>query len=226
MNSNDKGAIAEHAIVLAAMKLGVPVLRPVAEHGRTDLTLDIGGELRRVQVKWGRLSPARDLVIVRIGTCRLTPRGYVRGTYSGDEVDLFAVYCGELERSFLLPASLLANRTYVSLRLTAPRNGQVSCINLADDFDFDGAVAQLARARDWQSRGRGFESPQLHSQTAPQTPTAVNADDFRIGLGRWIDRVSSGEDLLVTRRGKPVMRVTAPLPALVPLNATAEDLCA
>jgi prevent-host-death family protein len=141
-------------------------------------------------------------------------------------VDLFAVYCGELDRCFLLPAQPLVSKTCASLRLTSPRNGQRSCINLADDFAFDGAVAQLARARDWQSRGRGFESPQLHSQTAPQTPTAVNADDFRIGLGRWIDRVSSGEDLLVTRRGKPVMRVTAPLPALVPPNATAEDLCA
>jgi hypothetical protein len=37
MNSNVKGAVAEQAIVLAAMKLRVPVLRPVDEHGRCDL---------------------------------------------------------------------------------------------------------------------------------------------------------------------------------------------
>jgi antitoxin (DNA-binding transcriptional repressor) of toxin-antitoxin stability system len=210
MNSNVKGAVAEQAIVLAAMEAGIPVLRPVGEHGRTDLALEIGDDLFRVQVKWGRLSPARDVVTVRLSTCRCTPRGYVRGTYSEHEVDLFGVYCGELDRCFLLPADLLARKTWVSLRLTAPRNAQRSCINLADDFTFDGAVAQLARARDWQSRGRGFESPQLHSpERPPDVPTAVNADVFRKGLGLWMDRVSAGEDVLVSRRGKAVMRVTA-----------------
>jgi PD-(D/E)XK endonuclease len=165
MDSNVKGAVAEQAIVLAATKLRIPVLRPVNEHGRTDLALDIAGALWRVQVKWGQLTPARDVVMVRIGTCRCTPGGYVRGTYSEREVDLFAVYCGELGRCFLLPARLLTDKTCLSLRLAPPRNGQRSCINLADDFTFEGAVAQLARARDWQSRGRGFESPQLHSNS-------------------------------------------------------------
>ena len=218
MNSNVKGAVAEQAIVLAATKLGVPVLRPVAEHGRTDLALEIGGDLFRVQVKWGRLSPARDVVIVRLGTCRCTPRGYVRGTYGEHEVDLFAIYCGELDRCFLLPASLLADRTYVSLRLTAARNGQRSCINLADDFTFDGAVAQLARARDWQSRGRGFESPQLHQDSDEVTAT-VGAETCRIGFGFWLDRVAAGQDVVVTRRGKPVVRLTAAAPASSPASS-------
>ena len=162
MNSNDKGAIAEQAIVFAAMKLGVPVLRPVAEHGRTDLALDIGGDLLRVQVKWGRLSPERDVVSVALRTSRCTPRGHIYRTYGEHEIDFFAVYCGELDRSFLLPAHLLVGKTYVHLRLTAPRNGQQACINLADDFTFEGAVAQLARATRWQRVGQGFESPQLH----------------------------------------------------------------
>jgi antitoxin (DNA-binding transcriptional repressor) of toxin-antitoxin stability system len=208
MNSNVKGAVAEQAIVLAAMKLGVPVLRPVAEHGRADLVLEIGGELCRVQVKWGHLSAARDVVTVRLGTCRCTPRGYVRSTYGEHEVDLFAVYCGELDRCFLLPADLLARKTYVSLRLTAPRNGQRSCINLADDFTFDGAVAQLARARDWQSRGRGFESPQLHS-TSGKAATTVAAEACRVSFGYWLDRVVGGEEVVVTRRGKPMIVLTA-----------------
>ena len=215
MNSNVKGAVAEQAIVLAAMKAGVPVLRPVAEHGRTDLALEIGGELFRVQVKWGRLSAARDVVIVRVGTCRLTPRGYIRRTYSEHEVDLFAVYCGELDRCFLLPAQLLVHKTCVSLRLAPARNHQVSCINLADDFAFDGAVAQLARARDWQSRGRGFESPQLHSN--PQAAAlSIGADSCRVSLGYWLDRVATGEDVVVTRRGKPMVRLTAAAPASTP----------
>jgi antitoxin (DNA-binding transcriptional repressor) of toxin-antitoxin stability system len=31
-------------------------------------------------------------------------------------------------------------------------------------------------------------------------------------LGQWIDRVCAGQDLVVTRRGKPVMRLTAVAP--------------
>lgn len=224
MNSNVKGAVAEQAIVLAAMKAGIPVLRPVGEHGRIDLALDINGDLLRVQVKWGRLSRSGDVVIVLLRTSRCTTHGHVRGTYAPGEIDLFAVYCGELDRSFLLPAEQFVGRQHLSLRLTPARNGQRSCINLADNFAFEGAVAQLARAPHWQCGGRGFESPQLHSPSAPpDVPTAVNADAFRTGLGHWIDRVSAGEDVLVTRRGRAVMRVTAVAPpTLTPAAEPAE----
>jgi PD-(D/E)XK endonuclease len=63
MNSNVKGAVAEQAIVLEATKLGVPVLRPVSEHARCDLALEIGDEFFRVQCKWGRLSENADVVM-------------------------------------------------------------------------------------------------------------------------------------------------------------------
>jgi hypothetical protein len=211
MNSNVKGAVAEQAIVVAAMKLGVPVLRPIAEHGRTDLAFDIGGELLRVQVKWGRLSASGDVVIVSLETSRCTPRGHVRRTYSEGEVDLFAVYCGDVDRAFLLPASKFLGRHFIHLRLTATRNRQQACINLADDFAFDGAVAQLARATRWQRVGQGFESPQLHPPSEESVVT-VPADVCRVSFGYWIDRVVAGENLVVTRRGKPVVRLTAATP--------------
>jgi antitoxin (DNA-binding transcriptional repressor) of toxin-antitoxin stability system len=206
--------------VLAAIRLRVPVLRPVNEGGRTDLAFDIAGALWRVQVKWGRLNAARDVVMVRLGTCRCTPNGYVRGTYGEHEVDPFAVYCGELDRCFLLPAQFVANKTCVSLRLTRSRNGQRSCINLANDFTFDGAVAQLARARDWQSRGRGFESPQLHSNSEATAVTAP-AESCRVAFGYWLDRVAAGQDAVVTRRGKPMIRLTAAAPTAPPPPAAA-----
>ena len=42
MTTDQKGAIAEAAIALAAMKLGVDVYRPLGEGGRYDLILDVG----------------------------------------------------------------------------------------------------------------------------------------------------------------------------------------
>jgi hypothetical protein len=53
MKSNTKGAVAELEIAAAAVKLGIPVFRPLSEHSRADLVLGIGGMLRRVQCKWG-----------------------------------------------------------------------------------------------------------------------------------------------------------------------------
>lgn len=194
---NVKGAVAEQAIVLTATKLRIPVWRPVAEHGRCDLVLEIGEKLWRVQVKWGRLSKAEDVVIVDLRTSRLTPNGYIRTTYTAHEIDLFGVYCGELDRCFLLPIDLVEKTHYTHLRLTPPGNGQRACINLAEDFDFEGAVAQLARARHWQCRGRGFESLQLHSSQS--SPIAVGCDDFRDHFGYWLDQAARGEHLLITR---------------------------
>ena len=160
---NLKGNVAEQAIVFAAIKAGVRVLLPVGEHGRVDLALDIADRLWRVQVKWGRLSPAGDVVMVDLRSSRLTPGGYVVRNYTAAEIDLFGIYCGELDRCFLVPISRVEGQSDVYLRLTPARNGQRACINLAKDFEFMGAVAQLARASRWQREGQGFESPQLHS---------------------------------------------------------------
>ena len=72
MKSNHKGAVAELEIAAAAVKLGIPVFRPLSEHSRTHLVLEIEGALMRVQCKWGRLSESGDVVIVDIGGTRLS----------------------------------------------------------------------------------------------------------------------------------------------------------
>ena len=61
MTTDQKGAIAELAIQLAAMKLGIDVYRPVAEGGRYDMILDHETGLIRVQCKW---ASRRDEVLV------------------------------------------------------------------------------------------------------------------------------------------------------------------
>jgi PD-(D/E)XK endonuclease len=181
------------------------VLAPVSEHGRTDLALEIGGRMWRVQCKWGRLNAKRDVVIVHLFTSRCTANGYVRRNYEEHEIDLLAVYCGELDRCFLLPATMVAGKNAIQLRVAPPANGQRACINLAEDFDFEGAVAQLARAPAWHAGGQGFKSPQLHSTDGPPTP--VGSNPFRDHLGYWLERASNGEELVVTFRGKPRVRI-------------------
>ena len=52
LSTDQKGNIAEAAVALAAIKLGIDVYRPVGEGGRYDLILDAIERLIRVQCKW------------------------------------------------------------------------------------------------------------------------------------------------------------------------------
>ncbi len=203
---NIKGAVAEQAIVLAAMRLDVPVWSPVSEHGRVDLVLSVGGRLWRVQCKWGRLSPTGDVIVVHVGGCRRGPSGYVRTTYSADEVDLFAIYCGDLDRCFLIPASLVIGKHAFQLRVTRPRNSQRACINLADDFDFEGAIAQLGERVSGTHEVAGSSPASSTSNRAE--PISIGSNPFRAALGYWMQRVAGGEEVIVTFRGKPRIRLS------------------
>ena len=141
LTNGRKGAIAEAYITATALDLGINVLRPLAEGGRYDLILDFGGgRLERVQCKWGRLSG--DVIVARTGTCRHTPRGYVRGTYTEDEVDAVAIWCAAIRRCFYLPISMVAGKFDVHLRLSPAKNNQRVGVTMADDHEL-GAIAQL-----------------------------------------------------------------------------------
>jgi prevent-host-death family protein len=205
LSSNHKGAVAELEIAAAAMKLGVEVFRPLSDHSRADLVLDLGHRLLRVQCKWGRLTPERAAVVVHLGGSRRGLSGYVRTTYTAAEVDAFGAYCGELDRCFLLPAERFAGTWSAQLRLIAPRNNQEACINLADSFDFDGAIAQLGERRHGMAEVVG--SSPTSSTTAPEAVT-VGSNPFRDRLGYWMDRVAGGDEIVITRHGKPRIRLS------------------
>jgi hypothetical protein len=98
LSTNRKGAIAETKIAAAATELGIPVLRPIVEHSRYDLTFEVGDRLLRVQCKWGGLHQDGAIIKVNLMSSWCTPTGYERRYYSEDEIDLVAVYCGDLDR--------------------------------------------------------------------------------------------------------------------------------
>jgi prevent-host-death family protein len=206
LDSNAKGLIAELEIELAAVRLGVPVLKPLDEHFRCDLAFDVAGRIWRVQCKWGRLSDDGAVVIVQTSGTRLSPAGYVRSPYTPTDVDLFGIYCGELNRCFLFPASLATGKHVQHLRLTPPRNHQRACITLAEDHVFDGAIAQLGERRHGMAEVVG-SSPT--SSTPPsEGPVTVGSNPFRDKLGYWMERVAAGEEVIITHRGRPRIRLS------------------
>ena len=219
LTNNQKGVAAEAVIEAEALKHGVTVYRPLSGHSRADQIFDVGGRLLRVQVKHGHLGPGGDVLIVNTGGSYLSAAGYVRSTYAVHEIDLLAVWSSELDRCFLLPPSIFAGRSVVHLRLTPSRNNQRACITLADDFDFIGAVAQLEERRHGMAEARGSSPLSSTLSSSEQSPArTIGSDELRLTLGQVIDQVAAGEEIIVTRRGTPRIRLSpaAPGPPVAP----------
>jgi prevent-host-death family protein len=212
LSTNQKGGIAETAITAAAYKLDIPVLRPMVEHGRYDLAFEIGDRIYRVQCKWGALQDDGAVIKVNLVSSWCTPTGYERRYYTEDEIDLVAVYCHELDRCYLLPSTLVAGRRCVHLRLTAPKNGQRACLNRAVDFEFPGAIAQLEER--W--RGTPEAAGSSPASSTPSTPETlhVGANQFRNHFGYYLEKAGEGHEVLVSRRGRPYVRLSPVEPRL------------
>ena len=209
VDTNRKGAIAEMKIATAATELGVPVLRPMTEHGRYDLAFELGGCILRVQCKWGALdragrrgkrTGARPRDACRTDTSTpATRRRRSTSSRSIAESSIAATFCR---------ARWLLGAERSGYALAPSRNAQRACINLASDFEFQGAIAQLGE-RSAGSRKVGGSSP----PSSTPTRTEVGCHQFRNHFGFYLERAAAGDIIEVSRRGRPYAR-------LVPVEAT------
>lgn len=226
-DTNHKGNVAEAAIAAQATKLGIAVSRPICEHTRYDLIFDLRPRLLRVQCKWAPLR--EDVVVVRLAGYRHTPKGSVRSVYSRDEIDAVAAYCEALDSSYLLPIELVAGRRGIQLRIAPTRNGQRAALHWAAEYEL-GAVAQLGERHGGTVEVTGSSPVSSIRQLAPRVEpakTSVGAHDFRARLGWHMQRAAAGEELLVTRRGKPHVRLgpaTPPLSVATSAGSPADTL--
>ena len=210
MNPNRKGNVAELAIATEAARLGLSVLKPLTEHERYDLVLGIGGRLLRVQCK--SASRKGEVIEVRLKSSYHSPtRGYVTSTYDSSEVDAVAVYCEEAACCYLLPIELAAGRVMLSLRLSPARNNQRAALNLAAQYEFPGAVAQLEERVAGSDEVRGSSPLSSTLEGAPAAPSlVVGAHEFRNRFGHYLEQVSRGTELVVERHGRPYARLVPP----------------
>jgi PD-(D/E)XK endonuclease len=134
LTTNHKGAIAQSAVVHAAVLADIGVAKPFADE-RYDLIFDTGDRLLRVQCKWA--VRRGDVVDVRCRTCRRARAGLVHRAYAPGQVDAFAAYCAELDPCYFLPFDVVAGRMAVGLRLAPTLNHQRLGINWAHDYEFE-----------------------------------------------------------------------------------------
>jgi hypothetical protein len=203
MTTNQKGAVAELAIALEASRLGIGVLRPLVEGVRYDLVFDLRDRLARVQCKWA--NKKGDVIAVQTGGNYHSPtKGYVRSTYAAREVDAVAAYCAATGGCYYLPIEEVAGLAYIHLRLNPARNSQRAGIRMAQQFEF-GAIAQLGE------RGHGMAEVVGSSPTGSTVDSGgrliVRSQMFHRRFGWYAQRAANGEEVLVTRWGKPYVRV-------------------
>ncbi len=207
--TNHKGAVAEAMIAAHAMKLGIDVLKPVAEHGRYDLLFNLPEKVLRVQCKWAPFQ--NGTVQIRVYSTRRGPEGLRRSRYTAEEIDAVAGYCSELDSCFLVPMSDIAGRADILLRVEPARNNQIGAVNMASAYEL-GAVAQLGERRHGMAEVRG--SSPLSSTPRVDNEIVVGAHQFRNHFGYWMERAASGDEILITRRGRRCARLGPPDPQL------------
>jgi hypothetical protein len=124
------GAISELKMMAALVDSGYRVLIPYGDSARYDVVIESeNGSFARVQVKTGRLLGG---AIEFNGYSSHTHRGgAATRTYCG-EIDFFGIYCPQVDRCYLIPASEI--NTCGNLRVKPPRNGQTRGIRWATDY--------------------------------------------------------------------------------------------
>ena len=170
LSTNQKGLLAEAAVIFECAKLGVGIARPLDDE-RYDLILDLRPQLLRIQCKWA--VRRGDVVAITVRTNRRGPSGYVHTRYTPDEIDAIAAYCAETKTCFLLPPEMSVYRAGVQLRLAPPLNNQRRGINWARDYEFGatlerlrGPIAQLGERRAGSAKVAG-SSPAGSTSEAP-----------------------------------------------------------
>ncbi len=122
------------AVMYALQLHHYPIFLPFGENTRYDLVVEIGGALRRVQCKTGRLRNGA----VQFATCSTYahhPNPKVRRRDYRGEIDDFAVFCADLGTVYLVPIEDLPTRSEAALRVDPPRNNQFKYVRLAAQYE-------------------------------------------------------------------------------------------
>ena len=124
------GELSEAAAVYHLVRAGYDVARPLGDNARYDLILEDGDRLLRVQVKTGRLNARGSVFFPTCSSQAHRGRGY--SSYRG-QCELFAVYCPELDETYLVPVAGTGSRG-CSLRVRPSKNYQTRGVRWAADY--------------------------------------------------------------------------------------------
>lgn len=114
-----------------------------------------------------------------------------------------------------LKTGLFEGRSAVWLRFGQTKNAQRAALNWAADYEFQGAVAQLAERPNGIRKARGSnplssipsEEAAASSEGIADNVIPVGAHQFRNHFGYYMEQAAAGAEVVVSRRGRPYVRM-------------------
>jgi hypothetical protein len=131
------------ALMVALTEAGYTVYTPFGENSRTDLVIEQGEKLARVQCKSGRLRAGVVTFKVCSSYAHHPNPKTVKRDYLG-EVDYFGIYCVETGGAYLVPIRDLQLRWQGALRVEPPRNNQRTGVRLAAEYEIGRVIVEGA----------------------------------------------------------------------------------
>lgn len=129
-NPKAVGELSEAAATYHLVRAGYDLAKPLGDNARYDLVIELDERFVRVQVKTGRL---HDDGAITFPTCSSQAhRGHGTAHYRG-QCELFAVYCPELDETYLVPVDGTGARG-CSLRVRPTANNQARGVRWAADY--------------------------------------------------------------------------------------------
>jgi len=130
-HTKDKGDLGVLKAQIDLFEQGFTIFVPLTEHCPFDLVVYKDGEFRRVQVKYRSLDQFGK-VFVKFSTSWADRNGTHESPIDKDEVDIYCIYCPEVDECYYLRPEKFGSTA--SLRVEAPKNGQLKRINFAADY--------------------------------------------------------------------------------------------
>ena len=134
MNTKIKGDISVAKVIASLIKKGYAVSLPFGDCQRYDLILDDGKNLSKIQVKTSRIADGA----VEFNSHSIVSRagGKIEYKTYENDVDGFAVYSPELDKTYLIPMNVVKHiKKRVKLRVEHPKNNQTKKIIWAKPFE-------------------------------------------------------------------------------------------
>ena len=132
INTKTKGNKAEAVILSEFVKRGFPTMLPFGDNEKYDIVVEINGEFKSIQIKYGRYRNGCVVAAVthRIGVNRKKEESYV------GKVDYIAIWCEELNTCYLLDLKTFSSKSKTQLRVEHPKNNtSISTVVWAKDYE-------------------------------------------------------------------------------------------
>jgi hypothetical protein len=126
------------AVALSALvKAGYAVLTPWGDNQRYDLVAEKHGMFWRIQCKTAWQDDRRSNVLRFVTASSSTVAGKLKRFDYRDQIECFMAYWPEGNKLYCISVHD-APKTDCFLRLTAPKNNQISGIKVASEYEFTG----------------------------------------------------------------------------------------